>query len=179
MEDRQELKKELRHNKNENLDNYFDLARATEEKLQEMANKIKTTDKEREKHTKKDMEEMKRRCETVRAKLWNLETRMDTMSRDQAETSCAIKPKLDALLRNSYVQEKTVSDKTEKQTGTKIDFVEPQCMKQESTPLPQINNSIGSVITKTAIKRGVPNSTRIPRDSSAHTRCHDIGRYLK
>ena len=29
-EDRQELKKEMRHNKNENLDNYYVLARATE-----------------------------------------------------------------------------------------------------------------------------------------------------
>ena len=33
-EDRQELKKEIRPNKNENLDNYYVLARATEEKLQ-------------------------------------------------------------------------------------------------------------------------------------------------
>ena len=39
-EDRQELKKELRHNKNENLDNYYVLARATEEKLQQMADKV-------------------------------------------------------------------------------------------------------------------------------------------
>ena len=82
-EDRQELKKELRHNKNENLDNYYDLARATEGKLQQMANKLKTTDKEREKHIQKDMEEMKRRYENVNEKLWSLETRMDTKSRDQ------------------------------------------------------------------------------------------------
>ena len=33
-EDRQKLKKEARHNKNENLDNNYVLARATEEKLQ-------------------------------------------------------------------------------------------------------------------------------------------------
>ena len=59
---------------NENLENYFDLARATEEKLQQMANKMETTEKEREKHIKKDMEEMKRRYETVNEKLWNLET---------------------------------------------------------------------------------------------------------
>ena len=31
VEDRQELKTEVRHNKNENLDNYYVLARATEE----------------------------------------------------------------------------------------------------------------------------------------------------
>ena len=44
-EDRQELKKEVRHNKNENLDNYYVLARATEEKLQQMAYEVETTDK--------------------------------------------------------------------------------------------------------------------------------------
>ena len=58
-EDRQELKKESRPNRNENLDNCFVLARATEEKLQQMANKMETTDKEREKHIKNHMEEMK------------------------------------------------------------------------------------------------------------------------
>ena len=58
--DRQELKKEIRHNKNENLDNYYDLARATKEKLHQMLDKIETTEKEREKHIKKDMEEMKK-----------------------------------------------------------------------------------------------------------------------
>ena len=48
-EDRQELKKEFRQNKNENLDNYFNIARATGEKLQQMSDKAETTDKEREK----------------------------------------------------------------------------------------------------------------------------------
>ena len=80
-EDRHELKKELRHNKNENLDNYYHLARATEEKLQQMANNVETTDKERGKHIKKDMEEMKRRYDTVNEKLWSLKTRMEKMSR--------------------------------------------------------------------------------------------------
>ena len=32
-----------------NLDTYFKLARATEEKIQQMADKVQTTDKEREK----------------------------------------------------------------------------------------------------------------------------------
>ena len=103
-EDRQEMKNELRNNKIENLDNYFTLARATQEKLQQMAERVETTDKEREKYIKKDMEKMKRRYETVNDKLRNLETRMDTTSRDQAENSCAIQPKLDAHLRNSIAQ---------------------------------------------------------------------------
>ena len=47
-----------------------------------MAGRVETTDKEREKHIRKVMEEMKRRYETVNDKLSNLETRMDTMSRD-------------------------------------------------------------------------------------------------
>ena len=58
-EDRQLLKKELRQNKNENLDNYFNLARAAQEKLQQIINKAETTDKEREKHIQKDTEIMK------------------------------------------------------------------------------------------------------------------------
>ena len=81
-EDRQELKKELRQNISEYLDNYFVLARSTEGKLQQMAEKVDTTDKKREKHIKKDMEEMKKRYDTVNDKLWNLETRMDALSRN-------------------------------------------------------------------------------------------------
>ena len=54
-EDRQMLKKEIRYNKSESLDNCFNLARATEEKLQQMSDKVKATDKEREreKHQKR------------------------------------------------------------------------------------------------------------------------------
>ena len=55
-EDRQELKREVRHNKNEYLANYFVLASGTEEKLQQMSDKVEATDKEREKHIKKYME---------------------------------------------------------------------------------------------------------------------------
>ena len=47
-EDGQELKKELRHNKSEYLNNYFVLARSTEERLHQMADKVDTTYKERE-----------------------------------------------------------------------------------------------------------------------------------
>ena len=43
-EDRQMLKKEIRYNKNESLDNCFNLARATEEKLQQMSDKAEATD---------------------------------------------------------------------------------------------------------------------------------------
>ena len=51
-EDSQQLRKELRHNRNEYLDKYFILARTTEEKQQQMADKVKTMDNEREKITK-------------------------------------------------------------------------------------------------------------------------------
>ena len=50
-----------------------------------------------------------------------------------------------------------------------MEIAEPQRMKQESTPLPLIHNSIGYGMKKTATNGGVSNSTRIPRDSSAHT----------
>ena len=135
------LKREIRYNKNENLDNCFNLARATEKKLQQMTKKVEATDKKRERHIKTDMQEMKQRYETVNEKLWNLETRMDTMSRDQAESSCAIQSKLDALLRNSTAQEKLVTDRPQ---GTRVDFKEPQRNKRESTPLPRIAASTGA-----------------------------------
>ena len=60
--DREEKKREVRYNKNDNLDNYI-LARAAEEKLQKMAERVETTDKEREKFIKKDIEE---KTKTVR-----------------------------------------------------------------------------------------------------------------
>ena len=68
------------------------------------------------------MEEMKKRYDTVSGKLWNLETRMDTMSMEQAENSGALQSKLDVLLRNSIAQDKLVA---EKPSGTRVDFVEP------------------------------------------------------
>ena len=122
----QELKKELRHNKNGNLDSYFVLASATEKKLQQMENKVETNDKEREKNVKKDIEEMKKQYDKVNEKLWNLETRIETMSKDQAESFCAIQSNLDAFLRNSLTKDKSVAHK---QTGTRVDFVEPQRKK--------------------------------------------------
>ena len=46
---------------------------------------------------------------------------------------------LDALLRNSIALDKSVTDKKHR---TKVDFVEPQGKKRESTPLPRIDKSI-------------------------------------
>ena len=62
-----------------------------------MSDKVEATDKEREKNIKKDMQETKQRYDTVNSKLGSLKTRMDTMSRDQAESSCALQAKLDAF----------------------------------------------------------------------------------
>ena len=62
------------------------------------------------------------------------------MSRDQAESSCAIQSKLDALLRNSTSQDKLVSDRTQ---GNRVDFVDTQRNKRESTPLPRSAQSAG------------------------------------
>ena len=58
---------------------------------------------------------------------------MDTMRRDQAESSCAIQAKLDAILRNSTSQDRPVTDRTQ---GNRVDFVEAQRNKRQSTPLP-------------------------------------------
>ena len=121
-EDREVIKKELRYNKNEYLDNYFNLAKATEEKLQQMSDKVDATDGERGKNIKKDMQEMKQRYDAVNSQLGSLETRMDTMSRDQADSSCAIQAKLDAILRNSTSQERPAAERTQ---GNRVDFAEP------------------------------------------------------
>ena len=117
------------------------MASATEEKLQQMSDKVDATDKERETNIDKDMEERKKRYDTVNEKLESLETRMDTMGKDQAESSCAIQPKLDALLRNSIAQDKLVVVKS---SETRVDFVEPQRKKRESTPLTRIDSTMAS-----------------------------------
>ena len=79
-----------------------------------MSDKVEATykerEREREKKIKKDMQEMKQQYETVNSKLGSLETKIDTMSRNQAENSCAIQSKLDALLRHSTSQDKLVTD---------------------------------------------------------------------
>ena len=43
-EERRMLKKEIQYKKNENLHNCFKLARAMEEKLQQMSDKVEATD---------------------------------------------------------------------------------------------------------------------------------------
>ena len=68
------------------------------------------------------MQELKQRYDTVNSKLGSLETKIDTMSRDQAESSCAIQSKLDAILRNFTSLDKPVTDRTQ---GNRVDFVEP------------------------------------------------------
>ena len=130
-----------------------------------MSDKVETTGKEREKHIKKDMEEMKKRYGTVNEKLWNLETRMDTMSKEQAEISGTIQSKLDALLRNSLARSNLVADK---RPGTRVDFVELQGKKRESPPLPRIDSSIGSGGTRTAMK--VPQTRRGHQRTQVPTR---------
>ena len=59
-----------------------------------MSDKVETTDEERDKNIRKDMREMKQRYDAVNSQLGSLETRVDTMSREQAESSSAIQTKL-------------------------------------------------------------------------------------
>ena len=65
-----------------------------------MSDKVEAIDKKREKRFKKDMEEVKKRYDTVNENLWNLNTRMDAMAQEQVESSCNIQSKLNALLKN-------------------------------------------------------------------------------
>ena len=138
---REVIKKELRYNKHEYLDNYFNLARATEENIQQMSDKVNATDEEREKNSKKDLQQMKQHYDDVNSQLRSLETRMDTMSRNQAESSCAIQAKLDAILRNSTSQDRPAADRTQ---GNRMDFVEPQRNKRQSTPLPSTQDAVST-----------------------------------
>ena len=130
-EDREVIKKELRYNKHEYLDSYFNLAKATEEKLQQLSDKVEATDKDREENINKNMQIIKQRYDAVNSQLGSLETRTDTMSRDQAESSCAIPAKLDTILRNSTSHDRPVTDRTQ---FNRVDFVERQRNKRESTP---------------------------------------------
>ena len=167
-EDRDVIKKELGYNKHEYLDSYFNLAKATEEKLQQMSDKVDTTDGERDKNIKKGTQEMKHRYDAVNSQLGSLETRMDTMSRDQAESSCAIQAKLDAILRNSTSQDRPAAERTQ---GNRVDFVEPQRNKRQSTPLPLPWDaaSTAPVRAKAIMKSGTANTTSGPGDSTTHS----------
>ena len=165
-EDREVIRKELRYNKHEYLDSYFNLAKATDERLKEMTDKVEATNKEREGNIKKDLQQLKNRYDDVNSQIGSLEKRLDTMSKNQAESSGAIQTKLDAILRNSTSQERPAADRTQ---GTRVDFVEPQRGKRQSTPLPLTRNtvSIAPTADKTITKSGNSNTTSGPGDSTA------------
>ena len=167
-EDREVIRKELRYNKNEYLDSYFNLAKATEERLKEMSDNVETTNEERVKNIKKDLQQLKNRYDDVNSQLGSLERRMDTMSKSQAESSCAIQAKLDAILRGSTPQERPAADRTQ---GTRVDFVEPQRNKRQSTPLPLTRDtvSIAPTAAKTIMKNGMSSTTTGPGDSTANS----------
>ena len=160
-EDREVIRKELRYNKHEYLDSYFNLAKATDERLKEMSDKVDATNEERDKNIKKDMQLLKNRYDDVNSQLGGLEKRMDTMGKNQAESSSAIQAKLDAILRNSTSQERPAADRTQ---GTRVDFVEPQRNKRQSTPLPLTRDtvSIAPTATKTIMKNGTSSTTTGP-----------------
>ena len=63
------------------------------------------------------------------------------MSKDQAKSSCVIQSELDALLRTSTAHDKLVADRTQ---GNRVDIIEPQWNRRESTPLPLIAVSTGA-----------------------------------
>ena len=167
-EDREVIRKELRYNKHEYLDSYFNLAKATDERLKEMTDKVEATNEERDRNIKKDMQQLKNRYDDVNSQLGSLEKRMDTMSKNQAESSCAIQAKLDAILRNSTSQERPAADRTQ---GTRVDFVEPQRNKRQSTPLPLTRDtvSIAPTAAKTIMKNGTSSTTTGPGDSTANS----------
>ena len=167
-EDREVIRKELRYNKHEYLDSYFNLAKATDERLKEMSDKVEATNEERDKNIKKDMQQLKNRYDDVNSQLGSLEKRMDTMSKNQAESSCAIQAKLDAILRNSTSQERPAADRTQ---GTRVDFVEPQRNKRQSTPLPLTRDtvSIAPTAAKTIMKNGTSSTTTGPGDSTTNS----------
>ena len=174
-EDRDVKRKELRNNKHEYLDSYFNPAKATEERLQQMSDKIDTTDGERDKNIKKDMQEMKH------SQLGSLETRMDTMRRDQAESSCAIQTKLDVILRNSTSQDRPAAERTQ---GNRVDFVEPQRNKRQSTPLPLPRDAASTAPGGGQSDYEKRNSQHNERSRGIHdsqqrgTGCHDMGKHL-
>ena len=167
-EDREVIRKELRYNKHEYLDSYFNLAKATDERLKEMSDKVEATNEEREKNIKKDMQQLKNRYDDVNSQLGSLEKRMDTMSKNQAESSCAIQAKLDAILRSSTSQERPAADRTQ---GTRVDFVEPQRNKRQSTPLSLTRDtvSIAPTAAKTIMKNGTSSTTTGPGDSTTNS----------
>ena len=111
---------------------------------------------------------MKQLYGAVNSQLGSLETRMDTMSRDQAESSCAIQAKPDAILRNSTSQDRPAADR---QQGNRVDFVEPQRNKRQSTPLPLPRDAASTAPGgggKAIMITGTANTTSGPGDSTTH-----------
>ena len=90
---------------------------------------------------------------------------MDTMSRDQAESSSAIQTKLDAILRNSTPRDRPAAERTQ---GNRVEFVEPQRNKRQSTPLPVPRDAASTAPGggKAIIKSGTANTTSGPGDST-------------
>ena len=180
-EDRDVIRKEIRNNKHEYLDSYFHLARATEEKLQQMSDKIDTTDEERDKNIRKDMREMKQRYDAVNSQLGSSETRMNTMSRDQAESSSAIQTKFDAILKDSTPQDRPAAERTQ---GNRVDFVEPQRNKRQSTPLPVPFEAASTAPGGGQSDYEKRNSEHNQWSRGLHdtqqcgTGCHDMGKHL-
>ena len=97
------------------------------------------------------------------------------MSRDQVESSCAIQSKLDAILRNSITIDNLVTNRTQ---GNRVDFVEPQRNKRESTPLPLPRDVAstapggGGGVVKTIGKSGNAKTKSGPGDSTTN---NDVG----
>ena len=139
-----------------------------------MSDKVNATDEEREKTIKKDLQLMKKRYDDVNRQLESLETRMDAMSRNQAESLCAIQAKLDAIVRNSTSQDRPAADRTQ---GNRVDFLEPQRNKRQSTPLPLTRDAVScqNAVTRDAVgakiimKSGTVNTTSGPGDSTTHS----------
>ena len=133
-----------------------------------MSDKVDATNGKRDKNIKKDLQQLKNRYDDVNSHLGSLETRMDTMSRNQAESSCAIQAKLDAILRNSMSQDRPAADRTQ---GNRVDFVEPQRNKRKSKPLPLTRDALSTAPTaaKTIMKNGTAITTSGPGDSTAHS----------
>ena len=98
---------------------------------------------------------------------------MDTRGREQAESSCAIQSKLDTLLKNSLDLDKLVVEKT---LETRVDFVEPQRKKTESTPLAQTDSTMASGGIRTAMKVGVSSTSRATEDSGSNINVSTVER---
>ena len=116
-----------------------------------MSDKVEATDTEREKHSKKDMEEMNKRHGTVNGKLWSCNFLCHAV-----QTGCT--------LEKSLTQDKLVVE-----AGTRGNSVEPQRKKRVSTPITRIDSTMASGGIRSAMKVGVSNSARTIEDSGSPT----------